>query len=457
MYKTHTLNEKIKLLLLVMGPILVTQVGLYAMNFIDTTMSGRAGAEDLAGVAIGSSLWVPILTGVSGILLALPPIISQLMGAEKKEGVSFYVIQSIYLSLAISLLVFLLGLVAVEPVLNFMALEEEVAYIAKHYLIGLAVGMVPLFMYNAIRGFIDSLGQTRVTMIITLLALPVNFLFNYLLIFGKAGFPELGGIGAGYASAATYWFILIVTIYFVHAVRPFKGYKIFSTFYRLDFTVWKELLLLGTPIGLTIFFETSIFSAVTLLMSQFSTVIIAAHQAAINFASLLYMLPMSMAFTLTIAVGYEIGGKRLVDAKAYTKIGMGLSVAMGLVACVIIYVLREPVSLLYTVDSEVAFYIQQFLIYSIFFQLSDAINTPIQGILRGYKDVNVPFILALVAFWGVGLPTGVVLANYTALGPYGYWVGLILGLAVCAACLAFRLLKIQRSFAVQLSNGKHTF
>ncbi|MDQ0253968.1 MATE family multidrug resistance protein [Evansella vedderi] len=453
MHTTKTVREKIKLLMVVMWPILVTQLGLYMMNFIDTTMSGRAGANDLAGVAIGSSLWVPILTGISGILMALTPIISQKIGAQKKDDVGYYVLQGLYLAVLISVAVIIIGYYVLDPILLFMSLEEEVAYIAKHYLIGLAIGIIPLFMYNVLRGFMDSLGQTRVTMIITLIALPVNFVFNYLLIFGSFGFPALGGIGAGYASAITYWFIFIVTIFFTVKLRPFTNFQVFEKLYGVSFITWKEILFLGLPIGLTIFFETSIFSAVTLLMSQFSTEVIAAHQAAINFASLLYMIPMSFAFALTITVGFEIGGERLKDAKIYSVIGVIFAVLMGLVACVIIYVLREPVSTLYTTNEEVAILIQQFLIYAIFFQLSDAINTPIQGILRGYKDVNIPFIMALVSFWLIGLPFGFVVANYTTLGPFGYWVGLILSLGVCATLLFFRLIKVQRSFEARLSQG----
>ncbi|ADU29064.1 MATE family efflux transporter [Evansella cellulosilytica] len=451
MFKTETIREKIRLLMVVTWPILVTQIGLYAMNFIDTTMSGHAGAYDLAGVAIGSSLWIPILTGISGILMALTPIISQKIGANKRDDVGYYVLQGIYLSIFIAAIVVVFGFFFLESILSFMSLDQEVAYVAKHYLIGLVTGIIPLFVYNVLRGFIDSLGQTRITMIITLLALPINFIFNYVLIFGKAGFPALGGIGAGYASALTYWFIFFVTMFCVMKVKPFTTYRVFEKVHALSFITWKEILILGLPIGLTIFFETSIFSAVTLLMSQFSTEIIAAHQAAINFASMLYMIPMSFAFALTIAVGYEVGAQRLEDAKVYSIIGVIFAVIMGLIACVIIYYVRGPVAYLYTTEREVAILIQQFLLYAIFFQLSDAINTPIQGILRGYKDVNKPFVMALISFWIIGLPFGYVTANFTPFGPFGYWLGLILSLAVCATLLARRLIVVQRKFRKRMN------
>src|SRR5690606_16117658 len=140
-----------------------------------------------------------ISTGLNGILMALTPIISQDVGANKKEKVPFSIIQGIYLAIVISLVIIMIGIFVLDPILALMDLTEGVHHIAKGYLIGLAVGIIPLFVSNVLRTFIDSLGYTRITMIITLLALPFNIFFNYVLIFGKFGFPQLGGIGAGYA------------------------------------------------------------------------------------------------------------------------------------------------------------------------------------------------------------------------------------------------------------------
>ncbi|WP_017729065.1 MATE family efflux transporter [Halalkalibacterium ligniniphilum] len=450
MQPTKTIAEKLRLFIVILTPILITQLSMYAMNFFDTMMSGQAGSFDLAGVAIGSSLWVPIYTGLSGILLALTPLIAQSIGAKQREDVPFTLIQGVYLSIAVSAAIVIVGFFVLNPILSLMSLEGEVERIAREYLIGLSFGIVPLFMYTALRCFIDSLGQTRVSMVITLLSLPVNVFFNYVLIFGAFGFPRLGGVGAGYATAITYWFIFFITIYVLLRIPRFATYHLFGTFYRVSFSKWKEILRLGLPIGFTIFFETSIFAAVTLLMSSFDTATIAAHQAAINFASFLYMLPLSIAFTLTITVGYEVGAHRIKDAKQYSYLGMGLAIAMGVFAGLVIYALRGSVAVLYTNDPDVAWLIQQFLIYSIFFQLSDAIATPIQGVLRGHKDVNIPFVMALISFWVIGLPTGFILANYTSLGAYGYWIGLITGLAVCALGLLWRLLNVQRRLEMNL-------
>ncbi|WP_223701847.1 MATE family efflux transporter [Sutcliffiella deserti] len=451
MNQVFTYQERIKLFIKIVIPILVTQLGLFSMNLFDIMMTGNVGPSDLAGVAIGSGLWVPIYTGLSGILLSITPIIAHLVGAKKTESVPFSITQGMYVALAMSLIVLGLGAVLVQPILQGMNLEEEVRYVAKYYLVALGFGVIPLFGYTVLRCFIDALGHTRISMIITLLSLPINIVLNYILIFGKLGLPALGGIGSGIASAITYWLIMLISLYIVLKKRPFTQFQLFQKLYPISLSKWKEILVIGVPIGLSIFFETSIFSAVTLLMSSFDTVTIASHQVALNFASLLYMVPLSISMALTILVGFEIGAKRIKDAKQYTLIGVIAAVLLSSVCAILLYIFRSEVASLYTKDPEVITLTTSFLLYAIFFQLSDAIAAPIQGALRGYKDVNITFLLALVSYWFIGLPVGYLLANYTSYGAFGYWIGLIIGLAAGAIGLTWRLLKIQKIY--QLKNA----
>ncbi|NMD69994.1 MATE family efflux transporter [Bacillus sp. DNRA2] len=443
MIKTNNTFEKIKQLLIILLPILVTQLGLFMMNFFDTTMSGHYSSIDLAGVAIGSSIWVSVFTGLSGIMLAVTPIIAQLVGGNKHDKVAFSVIQGTYLSVLLALVVIGLGALFLTPLLHAMNLETNVYTVARDYLIALGYGMIPLFIFTVLRAFIDALGKTRVSMIITLISLPINVLLNYLFIFGKLGFPALGGVGAGYATSITYWIILILTIIIIQSQRPFTNYHIFKRLYPIALVTWKEILLIGIPIGLSMFFETSIFSAVTLLMSQFDTATIASHQAAINFASLLYMIPLSISMALTIVIGFEVGAKRLQDAKQYSFLGVTIAIGMACFSGLILLFFRSEISALYSADPLVQKLTTQFLMYAFFFQLSDAIQAPIQGALRGYKDVNITFWMALVSYWVIGLPLGYFLVKYTDLGPFGYWIGLIIGLATGAVCLSIRLFHLQ--------------
>lgn len=446
MYQTFTVKQKIRLFVIILFPIFMTQISMTLMNFFDTVMSGQSGAVDLAGVAIGSSLWVPVFTGVNGILLAITPMISHLVGANIKNQIPKTLQQGVYVSIFLAMVVILIGWLLLDPVLMMMDLDGEVRHVAKYYLVSLGTGIIPLFIFNTLRSFIDALGQTRLSMTILLLALPVNIVLNYIFIFGKLGLPAFGGIGAGIATSLTYYFICFVASLILSKAKAFQDYQVLKNWSKPNTALWKEQLLLGIPIGLAIFFETSIFSAVTLLMSAYDTITIAAHQAALNFANVLYMIPLSVGMALTIVVGFEVGAKRLKHARQYTYIGIGSGVFIAGFAGLILFLFNETVANMYSSDPAVASMIVQFIYFAIVYQFADAFGAPIQGALRGYKDVNTTLIIALLSYWGIGLPTGSVLANATSLEPFGYWVGIIAGLSTGALALFTRLLFIQKKF-----------
>ncbi|WP_416825683.1 MATE family efflux transporter [Ectobacillus polymachus] len=444
MKETTTELHKIRKFISLFLPIFITQLALFAMTFFDTTMSGHASSADLAGVAIGTSIWMPINTGLTGILLAVTPITAQLTGAKKEKNVAPSIMQAIYLAIVIALIVIIIGIFTLQPILNHMNLEPNVRHVANDFLRMLSFGIIPLFVYTVLRCFIDALGKTRVSMLITICSLPINVFLNYTFIFGHFGMPRLGGVGAGIASAVTYWCILVIAIVIIHHRRPFSSFRIFHKLHKLNLLAWKEQLKLGLPIGFAIFFETSIFAAVTLLMSRFDTATIAAHQAAMNFASMLYMTPLSISMALTIAVGFEVGAGRMRDARTYSFIGISCALLFALLYSAVIYIFDQQIASIYTSDAVVQNLAGQFLLFAILFQFSDAIATPVQGALRGYKDVNAALVMTLVAYWVIGLPLGYFIANFTELAAKGYWIGLITGLAFGAIFLLMRLLYVQR-------------
>lgn len=407
-------------------------------------MTGRYDTYHLAGVTIGSSFWVPVYTGLAGILMGLTPIIAQYIGARLHKEVRPSVQQGLYLSVALAAIVFVIILFAVAPILEAMPLEAEVRIVAADYLTGMSFGLLPLFAYTVLRSFFDALGATRVSMFIILLSAPINIFINYLLIYGNWGFPELGGAGAGYASGITYWLVFLIACSVAWQRKPFKEYTLFKEWEKISFKKWKVILFIGVPIGISIFVETSIFSAVTLMMSNYSTAVISAHQIALNFTSLLYMLPLSISMGAIILVGQAVGAGQMRDAKHYSYLGVGLAIALSFVSIAILLVFRAPIASLYTTDGQIIGLATQFFIYAALFQLSDAIQAPVQGALRGYKDVNMTFVMAIVSYWVLGLPIGYVMATFTELGPYGYWVGLIAGLTVGAITLTLRLIYIQK-------------
>lgn len=443
MYQTFTLQEKIRQITIMLIPILITQFGMFAMVFFNTIMSGRYNASDLAGVAIGSSIWNPVFTGLSGILMAVSPIAAQAIGEKKNKEVSSIVKNGILLGFIIALAVILLGSVLLEPLLNSMNLPDDVEATARGYLVGLSFGIIPLFIFNVLRSFIYALGKTRVVMVILFCSLPINFFLNYVLIFGYLGFPELGGAGGGYATSFTYWFILVMTALIIKTKDPFSSYAIFSL-KGFSWDKCKEILKIGVPMGLSIFFETSMFAAVTILISKFNVTTIAAYQSALNIVSFLYMIPISISMAQTVLVGFEVGAGRYKDAKSYSWLGIYLSILIALFTGLLVVFFRYEVAGFYSTDQAVIARTAHFLIYALFFQISDAIQATAQAALRGYKDVNISFVITLVSYWLICLPAGYVLAHYTELGATGYWLGLTFGLLAAGVCLSIRLVYIQK-------------
>ncbi len=451
MHQTRSTKEKLQLLLKLFYPILLAQVCLMATSFLDTVMAGRAGADDLAGVAIGSSIWFPFQACLLGILGAFTPLVANMLGSKaSKESIRKMFIQSIYAALALAILSIIFGYFFFAPMLQTIEATASVKDIATNFLSYLSFGFIPLFLYTVCRCFFEVHGKTLVSLFISLAILPINTFINYLLIYGNWGFPELGGAGTGIASAISYWVLFIIAVIVLAKMKIFKPYHLFAKAYRPKLSYWKKLFSTGIPIGLAILFEASIFAIVTLMMSNFPTETIAAHQAAINFASLLFMVPLSIAMTMTIAVGYEYGAKRLDDAKLYGRIGIVLAICFAAVAAVTLYFLREPIAGLYTKDPALQALIAHFLIYAMFFQFSDALQAPIQGILRGYKDVRVTLYIALTGYWAIGLPASYYFGNYTELGAYGFWVGFIFGLTTVAIGLLIRLRIVQSKLAKRM-------
>lgn len=448
MYETTTHTQKWRMLLTITAPILITQIALYLITFFDVLFSSKYGTTDLAGVSIGSSIWMPIYVGISGILLSITPIVAHSVGGKKLQDATFSVQQGIWVSIILAIVVFVVMMLFMNPLLKLMPLEAHVHKVAHDYLVAMCFGLIPLFIYTVLRCFIDALGQTRISMVITLIATPINIFFCYVFVFGNLGMPALGGVGAGIASAITYWIICLIAIVIAIKSQPFAKFNLFKSMPKPKFSKWLEILKIGIPIGLALFAETGIFAAVTIVMSNYSTEVIGAHQIAMNFASLSYMIPLSISMGATILIGFEVGAGRMNDAKDYTKKAIILAVGICLITMGILILFREQIASIYSDDHQVVKLAMGFLIYAAFFQLSDAIQAPIQGALRGYKDVTVTSIMAVISYWVIALPLGFIVADVFNFGPQGYWIGLISGLAIGAISLSIRLKIVQNKYSL---------
>ena len=444
MHQTHNLQQRMRIFISIFLPILIYQLANFSASFVDTTMTGQYDTLHLAGVSMATSLWIPFFDLLIGIVSALVPIIGQHLGQGKKEKIASDFYQFIYLSLGLSLILFALVFVGAPLVLSRLGLEPLVEEVAKNYLWYLALGIIPLLLFSTIRSLFDALGLTKLSMYLMLLLLPLNGSFNYALIYGAFGFPEMGGAGAGLGTSLAYWVLLLIS--FLVAVKhpKVRAYELWKI-RPLDKKGLIEGVRLGLPIGGTFFAEVVIFSVVGLVMAKFSSLIIASHQAAMNFSNLMYAFPMSISTSMSIIVSYEIGANRPDDVKKFCKLGRLTALGIAGFTFLFLYILRDRVAALYGSDTEFVRMTSIFMTYSLFFQLADTFAAPLQGILRGYKDTQVPFYLGLIAYWGVSLPLGLFLDHFTSLGPYGYWIGLIASLVMSGILFQWRLNRLTKN------------
>ena len=444
MHQTHNLQQRMRLFISIFLPILIYQLANFSASFVDTTMTGQYDTLHLAGVSMATSLWIPFFDLLIGIVSALVPIIGHHLGQGKKEKIASDFYQFIYLSLGLSLILFALVFVGAPLVLAHLGLEPLVEEVANNYLWYLALGIIPLLLFSTIRSLFDALGLTKLSMYLMLLLLPLNGTFNYALIYGAFGFPEMGGAGAGLGTSLAYWVLLLISLLVAVKHPKVRVYELWKI-RLLDKKGLIEGIRLGLPIGGTFFAEVVIFSVVGLVMAKFSSLIIASHQAAMNFSNLMYAFPMSISTSMSIIVSYEIGANRPDDVRKFCKLGRLTALGIAGFTFLFLYILRDRVAALYGSDTEFIRMTSVFLTYSLFFQLADTFAAPLQGILRGYKDTQVPFYLGLIAYWGVSLPLGLFLDYYTSLGPYGYWIGLIASLVTSGILFQWRLNRLAKN------------
>ncbi|HGK2309590.1 TPA: sodium-coupled multidrug efflux MATE transporter PdrM [Streptococcus pneumoniae] len=445
MYKTKCLREKLVLFLKIFFPILIYQFANYSASFVDTAMTGQYNTMDLAGVSMATSIWNPFFTFLTGIVSALVPIIGHHLGRGKKEEVASDFYQFIYLTLGLSVVLLGMVLFLAPTILNHIGLEAAVAAVAVRYLWFLSIGIIPLLLFSVIRSLLDSLGLTKLSMYLMLLLLPLNSGFNYLLIYGAFGVPELGGAGAGLGTSLAYWVLLGISVLVLFKQEKLKALHLEKRI-PLNMDKIKEGVRLGLPIGGTVFAEVAVFSVVGLIMAKFSSLIIASHQSAMNFSSLMYAFPMSISSAMAIVVSYEVGAKRFDDAKTYIGLGRWTALIFAAFTLTFLYIFRGNVASIYGNDPKFIDLTARFLTYSLFFQLADTFAAPLQGILRGYKDTVIPFYLGLLGYWGVAIPVATLFDSLTDFGAYSYWIGLIISLIVSGALYRWRLTVIMKRF-----------
>lgn len=412
-------------------PIVAAQLLHMSMSFVDTVMSGNYGTVDLAAVALGSSLFYPVYALGGGILMAMSPIISQLYGARKFDLIGKNVRQGLWLALILSIPA-ILALRNLDFILAFMGVAADTQAITRGYIKAIAWGVPGAFGFMALRYFNESLGNSRPVMYVALIGLAFNITGNYALIYGRLGFPELGAIGTGWASAIVLWVMFASLWIYTASRKNYKRFKVFQNLRLPDKGYIGEILRLGIPIGISSTMEVTMFAITALLMGSLGTLAVAGHQVAINFAALTFMIPFGLSTAITVRVGHSLGRGSLPEARFAGFVGIGLSVMIMCCTAIIMFSFPGVITRIYTNDINVREIAISLIYMAAIFQISDGLQVSGYGALRGLKDTRVPMYVNLLAYWIVGLPLGYFLGIHLNIGPEGLWIGLIAGLSVAA-------------------------
>ncbi len=425
-------------------PILFAQLAMTGLGFLDTLMSGWVGRNDLAAIGLGSSIFLPVFMISTGILLAMTPIIGQLLGSEQQEKIAPALAQGLWLALPLGILCAVL-LVKIEWILSFLQLTPEVHQLTEDYLNYVAWGLPGVALYQALRFFWEGLGHTLPTMYISFFALLLNIPLNALFIYGVPGWVEAyGAAGCGIATSLVMWSMLAVASIYVWR-HPEMGHFLHKAS-RIR-PSWRQgsqaILSIGVPNTLALLFEVGLFSFIALFVAKLGTLALASHQVAISYTSMAFMLPLSLSMAISVRTAYAYGKKDLEQLKVTLLTGLGASLIIGLLLAVVTYLFRYQLVAFYTSDAEVVQLAVLLLIFAALYQGSDALQAASAGILRGMGKTSYTMIVTFISYWIIGLGGGYLLAFtdwfLPALGVAGFWLGIVFGLSTAAIFLLWRV------------------
>ena len=417
------------------------------VGFVDTVVAGRHGTTTLAAVAVGTALfWLPMMLPM-GTLMALPPSVSQLDGARPRDQIGPLWRQSLWLAVGLGALLF--ALITVLPwMLAPMGIAPDIIPGATDFLHAIRWGIPAFTLYLCMRYLSDGLHWSLPTMLIGFGGLLLLAPAGYVLTNGLFGLPAMGAAGLGWASAAMFWAQLLAFALYLRLAPRFADLRLYAQWERPQWATIRGLLGRGLPIGVTITMEGSLFIVTTLLIGRLGDVSVAAHQVAINVATLCFMIPFGVAEATTVRVGHALGrGDRDGIRRAYFA---GLALVLGTQALSALVMLfgNHAIVAMYTGDAVVGALAASLLLYAALFQFPDGVQVLSAGALRGLNDTRVPMWLAALAYWGIGMPVGAGLGLALGWGPKGMWLGLTAGLSVAAFLLCRRFLRSSRSVPI---------
>ncbi|HEV2212394.1 MAG TPA: MATE family efflux transporter, partial [Gammaproteobacteria bacterium] len=402
------------------------------------------GAKTLAGVAVGSSVWAPVFLFSLGVIMAQSPTTAHLYGEGKLAHIGRYARQMAWLSVAIGVLGLLLLRSAV-PFMQAIHIEPEIVPVADGYLKAIAWGMPGICLYQVLRFTSEGMGRTRILLAVAIAGLALNAVLDYVLMYGKFGFPAMGATGTGYATAVTQWVMFFTMLLYMRHREHYRPLELFARFDTPELLLQRELLWLGVPMAIGIFMESSLFSGVGLIMGTLGTDIVAAHQIALNYASFVFMVPMSISLAISVRVGHALGAGDRAGARLAGLTGIGLCMCFEVLSALSMLLIPALIVSVYTRDPAVSAIAVSLLYMGAVMQLSDGLQVSAMGALRGYKDTRIPMLITVLAYWGVGFPLAWAFGIPLHMSPAMIWAGFLAGLTVAAVLLSVRFLKQSRA------------
>lgn len=437
-----TVKSELAALVRLGAPILASQISQAAYGALDTIMAGRASANDLAAVAMGSGLCLPVMLLIWGILMATTPLVAEAWGARHHHRIPDIVHQSLWLALALGGAAFWL-IRHMQPVFGWVGVPDDLRALTRQYLEGFSWGMPAMAAFAVLRCYCEGLGLPASTMLISVLGLPLNALGNYLLIYGHAGLPRLGGPGCGWATSFTQWVLLAIVTGLVLNARRFAPARLFHAFVPPRAEAISRYLRLGLPMGFALFFEVSVFCVVSLLISPLGATVVAGHQIAFSVTGLIFMCPLSLALAMTIRVGHAYGRRDIAAIRQTRRVGLRLTSLFAMFSSAMILCFRWPLTAFYAHEPAVQALAANLLLFAAAYQVFDALQAGAAGLLRGIQDAQGPLVMTGIAYWLIAIPVGYTfgLSNWLVprMGPQGLWLGLVAGLLAAALLLNWRL------------------
>ena len=428
------------------APVMLGMLGHTFVSFVDNIMVGQLGTAELAAVSLGNSfMFVAMSLGI-GFSTAITPLIAEADSAKDfVRGKSSFK-HGLFLCTILGVLLFLLVFFA-KPVMYLMKQPAEVVELAIPYLDLVAISLIPLIIFQGFKQFSDGLSMTKYPMYATLIANIINIILNYLLIFGKFGFPELGIVGAAYGTLVSRIIMVWYLWFLLKGKEKSKAFVTNIKFFVLDKLMIKKLINLGAPSAMQMFFEVAIFTAAIWLSGLLGKNPQAANQIALNLSSMTFMVAIGLSVAAMVRVGNQKGLKAYFELRriAFSLFLMGTLMAIGF--ALIFFVLHDYLPKIYVdfddaenlIDNkEVVSIASKLLIAAAIFQISDSIQVLVLGALRGLQDVKIPTIITFISYWLVGFPISWFLGKEDAYGSFGIWLGLLAGLTTAAILLYIR-------------------